>query len=133
VPWCADGSQQQATTNLAGLAHLDKLILCFFTPNIFWILDTFDHILITLAGDAGNNCLPRRPLLLLMLRPVTTLAEAAPQACTAIRTVLQVSFYTSCHTRQAFQKDTKQLVCLNCGAAAGVGTPSLSWTHQVLS
>jgi hypothetical protein len=91
-------------------AHLNKFILCFFTPNVFWILDTFDHIFITLAGDAGNYCLPRNPLLLLVLRPVTLLAEAAPQACTAVVKVVQVSCYVSCQTKQAVQEHIKQLL-----------------------
>jgi hypothetical protein len=65
--------------------HLDELLLCFFTPDVFGISNSINNILISLSCNTSYNCPALAVLLLLLLLlamwPVCPLAEAAFDTC----------------------------------------------------
>lgn len=63
APLSCQGQVQTLCLTDSSSAHLNELLFCFFTPNIFRVPDAFDHILLSLACDASYDCFAL-PLLL---------------------------------------------------------------------
>jgi hypothetical protein len=89
----------QAGTSSPNRTHLDKLLLCFFTPDVFGIRDALNNIFLSLACDASHDCCARPPraarlLLSLVRRPAAVATETA--CCLTWNSNRGKSTYTWC-------------------------------------